>query len=422
MSQSLKQIAQTLKKSQKKVQLIYAFNGTGKTRLSREFRLLVDPKESQEIEQVETEESGIKILYYNAYTEDLFYWDNDLDGDTNRKLIIRPNNFTKFALKFLKDEGLDNNIVTNFQHFTSDSITPFFNEEYTTQDQNGNDLVVKAFSEVTFSIATGDDQGLSNIKISKAEESNFVWCVYFSLLEEVIETLNERVIDNRSTDKFNDLRYIFIDDPVSSLDDNHLIELAVNISKLVKNSRSNLKFIITTHNPLFYNVISNELNNNIPNPNFVSKEESPNIEKWIYNVDKHSSRFIFTKYQDGSYHLNPLGRKTPFSYHLQLLREIQMTKSSPSQLKKYHLNFLRNILEKTAIFLGYSKWEDLLPKVNDEPDPHLNRLLNLSSHSAHSGNEIGEVQENDRAKLIDLVNYIEDNFKFSKLIKQNESI
>ena len=22
-------------------------------------------------------------LYFNAYTEDLFYWDNDLDNDTN---------------------------------------------------------------------------------------------------------------------------------------------------------------------------------------------------------------------------------------------------------------------------------------------------------------------------------------------------
>ncbi len=94
-----------------------------------------------------------------------------------------------------------------------------------------------------------------------------------------------------------------------------------------------------------------------------------------------------------------------------------MTKSSPNKLKKYHLNFLRNILEKTATFLGYTKWEDLLPKVNGEPDPHLNRLLNLSSHSAHSGNEIGEVQENDRVKLIELVDYLENNYKFSKLVE-----
>lgn len=417
MSKALKEIAKDLRASSEKIQLIYAFNGTGKTRLSRKFRLLVDPKDKPEEEKENQKETGIKVLYYNAYTEDLFYWDNDLDADTNRKLIIRPNNFTKLALKFLKDEGLDNNIVTNFQNYTSDSITPLFNEEYKSQDENGKEITIKALSEVTFSLATGDDKGKPNIKISKAEESNFIWCVYYSLLEQVIETLNEEEVDNRSTSDFDDLEYVVIDDPVSSLDDNHLIELAVSISNLVKNSISNLKFIITTHNPLFYNVISNELNNNIPNPYFVNKKETPYIEKWIYNVDKHSSRFIFSKYKDGRYDLTPLGRKTPFSYHLQLLRDIQMTKSSPNKLKKYHLNFLRNILEKTATFLGYTKWEDLLPKVNGEPDPHLNRLLNLSSHSAHSGNEIGEVQENDRVKLIELVDYLENNYKFSKLVE-----
>lgn len=36
MGQSLNEIEQTLKDANKKVQLIYAFNGTGKTRLSRE--------------------------------------------------------------------------------------------------------------------------------------------------------------------------------------------------------------------------------------------------------------------------------------------------------------------------------------------------------------------------------------------------
>ena len=38
MSESLNEIAKKLKDNDKKVQLIYAFNGTGKTRLSREFK------------------------------------------------------------------------------------------------------------------------------------------------------------------------------------------------------------------------------------------------------------------------------------------------------------------------------------------------------------------------------------------------
>ena len=45
MGVSLTEIGQQLKdNNNNKVQLIYAFNGTGKTRLSREFKLLVAPK------------------------------------------------------------------------------------------------------------------------------------------------------------------------------------------------------------------------------------------------------------------------------------------------------------------------------------------------------------------------------------------
>jgi len=48
MSQSLTEIAQQLKTADKKAQLIFAFNGTGKTRLSREFKDLVSPPNDAE--------------------------------------------------------------------------------------------------------------------------------------------------------------------------------------------------------------------------------------------------------------------------------------------------------------------------------------------------------------------------------------
>lgn len=47
MGKTLKEIAQTLKDTNKKVQLIYAFNGVGKTRLSREFKELVVSKRKE---------------------------------------------------------------------------------------------------------------------------------------------------------------------------------------------------------------------------------------------------------------------------------------------------------------------------------------------------------------------------------------
>lgn len=382
MGQSLTEIAQALRDTDKKVQLIYAFNGTGKTRLSREFKELIAPKDTDGEDQ---KESGIKILYYNAFTEDLFYWDNDLDADTNRKFKIQPNNFTKWVLQ---DQGQENNIVTHFQHYTSDKLSPRFNEEYITKDKDNQDITISAYSEITFSIARGDDRSINNIKISKGEESCLIWCVFYSLLEQVVEVLNVAEPSERETDQFNDLEYVFIDDPVSSLDDNHLIELAVNLAELIKKSNG-LKFIISTHNPLFYNVLFNEFNNA--------------DSRYHFKV-KHSIKRRLEKLDDGTYLLED-SKDSPFSYHLFLLSELEKAIDPESgNIQKYHFNFLRNILEKTSTFLGYSKWEELLPQ--EARSAYYNRIINLSSHSKHHGEEISIVDENDKRVLRYLINEV----------------
>ncbi|TOB71994.1 anticodon nuclease, partial [Vibrio parahaemolyticus] len=173
MSKSLSEIAQDLHTSTKKVQLIYAFNGTGKTRLSRLFKQLVSPKVYENGEQ-----APLKALYYNAFTEDLFYWDNDLDGDADRKLKIQPNAFTNWVLE---EQGQGPAIIEHFQRLSSSVIEPLFSTD---------------FSEISFTM-TGDAQG-NPIKISKGEESNLVWSVFYSLLELAIEELSSAQND-RST-------------------------------------------------------------------------------------------------------------------------------------------------------------------------------------------------------------------------------
>jgi hypothetical protein len=243
MGKTLTEIAQQLLDANKKVQLIYAFNGTGKTRLSREFKNLIAPKTDAEDGQ-QSELSQKKVLYYNAFTEDLFYWDNDLNGDAEPRLKIQPNSFTKWVLV---DQGKEQNVTSIFQHYTDDKLTPNFSSD---------------FSEVSFSFERGNNEHERHIKISKGEENNFVWSVFQSLMEQLISELNIAEPESRSTDAFDDLEYVFIDDPVSSLDENHLIELAVNLASLIRSSTSDLKFIITTHNSVCYNVLYNELKKN----------------------------------------------------------------------------------------------------------------------------------------------------------------
>ena len=230
MGKSLTEIAQQLRASDKKIQLIYAFNGTGKTRLSREFKQLIAPRTDSEEDAEQSELAQKKILYYSAFTEDLFYWDNDLEFDAEPKLKIQPNSFTKWVLQ---EQGQDRNITATFQHYTNDKLTPHFSED---------------FSEVSFSFERGNEERSDNIKISKGEESNFIWSMFYSLIELMISELNVAELANRSTDVFNNLEYVFIDDPVSSLDENHLIELAVDLARLIKSSESDVKFILS---PLF---------------------------------------------------------------------------------------------------------------------------------------------------------------------------
>ena len=384
MSESLNEIAKKLKDNDKKVQLIYAFNGTGKTRLSREFKNLVSPKDDEE-----AEETGLlnkKILYYNAFTEDLFYWDNDLENDSYRKLIIRPNAFTKWIFE---DQGQDGNVTDIFQRYADQKLTPHFNARYIKVDDR--DIIVPAFSEVTFTYERGNDEKSENVKISKGEESCFIWSVFYSLLEQVIGVLSidkDSIYEERGTNQFDKIEYVFIDDPVSSLDDNHLIELAVNLAKLLKSSKSKLKFIITTHNPLFYNVLHNEFKKGTFKKYFLKKDEN------------------------NTYELTTQRNDSPFSYHLFLKFEIEKAIEN-GELKKYHFNYFRNILEKTATFLGYENWGDLLPKNDDEKNnPYESRIINISSHSKHSADETIELSPADKGVLKYLLEQLKTNYKF----------
>lgn len=398
MGKSLEEIAQELSNSDKKVQLIYAFNGVGKTRLSRVFKDLIMSEQEDDVEQ---EETMVKVIYYNAFTEDLFYWDNDLDEDVARKIKIRPNAFTHWILEY---EGQANNIITLFQSYTSDKLTPRFNEEYTTKDKDGKDIIVPAYSEIIFSIDRGNDERIDNIKISKGEESCLIWCVFYSLLKEIVETLNIPEAEDRSTNQFDSLRYIFIDDPVSSLDENHLIELAVNIAETIKSSKSDLKFIITTHNPLFYNVLYNEFNNSNNNIGYRPKvSEKKRLEKL----------------EDGTFYISTQTDDSPFSYHLFLLSELEKATQS-GNIQKYHFNFLRNILEKTSTFLGYTKWQDLLPE--QSRDEYFRRIINLSSHAKVSSEETTSLNDNEKNVLSFLVREIKKKYNFKIAELENDTI
>lgn len=81
---------------------------------------------------------------------------------------------------------------------------------------------------------------------------------------------------------------------------------------------------------------------------------------------------------------------------------------------------MRNILEKTATFLGYPRWEDLLEKTADGvPDPFVSRILNFSSHSAHAGEEVAEIEDSDKERLAELVSFLSETYRFNEQEAKN---
>lgn len=379
MGKSLTEIAEQLKGSNKKVQLIYAFNGTGKTRLSGEFKNLITPTSSEESGRRPTRR---KFLYYNAFTEDLFFWDNDLLENEAPRLKIQKNSFTDWLLK---EHGLGGAVIENFQYYTDEKLNPSFNED---------------FSEIAFYFARGNDEQIENIKISKGEESNFIWSIFYVLIRQVIAELNilEDSEEERSTYQFDDLEYIFIDDPVSSLDENHLIQRAVDLADLIKSSESELKFIITTHNVLFYNVLYNELKD------LKNKKES----------------YLLLKNEDGSFDiLEKQGDSNKsFSYHLHLKGVIEKAIEN-QQVERFHFMLLRNLYEKTANFLGYKQWSDILPE--DSRRNYFQRIINFTSHSTLSNEAFAEPtpQEQETVKL--LLKHLLDNYNFFQIDEQRDN-
>lgn len=368
MGKSLEEIAKDLQdkakqaKSPKRVQLIYAFNGVGKTRLSQAFKDNINSGIDNPDEET--------VIYYNAFTEDLFYWDNHVP-----KLCIQPNSFTNWIIR---DQGGDANIATHFSRYTNKYLTAKF----------------EGLDSVRFSYAAGNAETITDIKISKGEESCFIWSVFYHLLNLIIEDRNTG--DSKSKE-FGRYDYIFIDDPVSSLDENHLINLAIDIAELIKRDTSKLNFIITTHNPLFYNVLWNELNSS-----------AKSSEKGKY-MPKNCRRLRLDKLDDGSYQIDGQ-TDSPFSHHITLLQEINKAIES-GKLYKYHFAFLRQILEKMSTFLGYNDWMVLLPPGEEL---YYNRILNLSSHSKVSSEEVPDLSPQEKKLLSYLVDHIHNVYRLRR--------
>ena len=394
---TLEDIADELISSDKKVHLIYAFNATGKTRLSTILKDKLNISENDEESKVK------KILYFNAFTEDLFTWENDLENDEDRYLKYDKRTF--FG-KFLEEQQQFEQVIINFQKYVHNLIVPSF-EDIERQANDGSgfpifDIIgdqrvprlVSDFKGIRFTL-DGD-----TVKISRGEERIFVWSIFLTLLELIIEELSDPDIDS----DFQGFKYIYIDDPISSLDDNNTIDSAIFLKDVIaKSGNTDLKFILSTHQPLFYNVLYNEI------------RFERRIKKTCFYVMKKE----IENNDEIKYILTDVEKDSPFGYHLKVREELRKAVDN-GRVEKFHFALFRNLLEKTATFLGYGRWEEVLLGLEvvgeeitkENIEPYAQRI-DLFTHNRQSDLEFRGLQEREKNTLIELFNSFEIKYKFN---------
>ena len=319
----------------KKYVLLYAYNGTGKTRLSMTFK------------DAGKREGTRDTLYFNAYTEDLFTWDNDLEGDSERVLKINAASRFFAGLEELEME----NRIRPFLHRYCDFDFSIDYEQRT----------IRFSREVQVQTDEGPTTAtIDHIKVSRGEENIFIWCFFLVIIQLTVD----------GAEAYKWVKYIFIDDPISSLDDNNAIAVANHLAQLLK-KLDGVKTIISTHHTLFFNVLCNELGK---------------TTKCFLSKDKQSDQYILRNTGD-----------TPFFQHVAALAELYKAGQN-GRLYTYHFNMLRTILEKTASFHGFKNFSACIRQDSDDPDGILYaRIINILSHGNYSLFEPHEMLEENKA-------------------------
>ncbi len=319
-------------KKQKDLILFYAFNGSGKTRLSMEFKEMGKAQGNRD------------TLYFNAFTEDLFNWDNDLEGDEQRVLLLNKGSQFFSGIDDL-DLDIDNKIRPLLHKYTDFNFVTDFNYIKPGDKSNDNPEKHWAIRFIREDLVDGVAQNIENIKISRGEENLFIWCFFLAIYELAIDKASG----------YDWVKYVYIDDPISSLDENNAIALACELASIIRKEDNDIKTVISTHHSLFFNVMFNELR------------------------VKRKTCFLHSS-DSNAYSIQDTG-DTPFFHHIALLNELKKVSES-DVIHTFHFNGLRTVMEKTVSFFGYTKINEVIHGLDDEVLFH--RAVQLLSHGRYS--------------------------------------
>ena len=125
--------------------------------------------------------------------------------------------------------------------------------------------------------------------------------------------------------------------------------------------------------------------------------------------------YLLERLEDGTFDLNVKfgDSNKSFSYHLHLKRLLEHATAN-NQVERYHFMLLRNLYEKTASFLGYREWGDLLDSVPGDKQGYLNRIIQFTSHSTISNESIAEPNPQEKQMVKLLLDNLVNNYSYWK--------
>ncbi len=344
----------------KKIILLHAYNGTGKTRLSMAFKDL-GKKTTEYGETIERD-----TLYFNAFTEDLFTWDNDLENDQERVLKINKDSHFFDGLEQYEMDSRIRSLMSRYADFDFRIDT----EKW----------------EISFSRTIKSqikEETVEGIKISRGEENIFIWCFFLVILQFALE----------GEESYEWVKYVYIDDPISSLDEHNAIVVANHLIWLLQENESEIRIVISTHHNLFFNVLHYEQKNYFRNKTL----------QYVLSCDRHSS----------SYQITELEGDTPSFHHVTMLMELQKA-INQDKIEMYHFNILRTIMEKTALFHGYKHFSSCIKQNQNDADGILHqRFVDLLSHGKYSLFETNEMSEDMKGYFSDIFKDFLDRYPFN---------
>lgn len=317
---TIDQIAQQLYTTNDPIVLLYAFNATGKTRLSVAFK-----------DHSKVQNGGSHAgVYYNAFSEDLFVWEND-EENHNQNMALKVNYSSLSAFHSLLDKT------------AIETKLAVYNPKYHFE-LNFHSNPERGIESVSFYL---DAKAQSPIKISRGEERIFVWCFFLALFE----------VDTWAGEQD---AHLFIDDPVSSLDEHNIFITAQSIFDVIASAGLSKKIIIATHHIGLFSILYN----------------------WLKKGDSSARYKELTKAYILSNKNGEAELKSPsgdvFLYHLHVLQTLAAAQKE--QLYKFHIVLLRQVLENIASFLGTGRLGFVLDEIGVTDTTGVMNMINALSH------------------------------------------